>query len=72
MKLKHLEANGMRRRERTEILIQGSEDIAKEFAKEIAMKYKVTIIQKPESALVLLKTRENGKKELVLSRGKCW
>lgn len=54
----------MRRRERTEILIQGSEDIAKEFAKEIAMKYKVTVIQKPESALVLLKTRETAKKSL--------
>ncbi|MFI8496292.1 phosphonate C-P lyase system protein PhnG [Peribacillus butanolivorans] len=54
----------MRRKERTEILIQGTADIAKDFAKEIEMKYKVNVIQKPESALVLLKARETAKKSL--------
>ncbi|KON70548.1 phosphonate C-P lyase system protein PhnG [Peribacillus butanolivorans] len=54
----------MRRKERTEILIQGTADIAKDFAKEIEMRYKVNVIQKPESALVLLKARETAKKSL--------
>ncbi|MFE0503329.1 phosphonate C-P lyase system protein PhnG [Peribacillus butanolivorans] len=54
----------MRRKERTEILIQGTADIAKDFAKEIKMRYKVNVIQKPESALVLLKARETAKKSL--------
>ncbi|MFB7637939.1 phosphonate C-P lyase system protein PhnG [Peribacillus butanolivorans] len=54
----------MRRKERTEILIQGTADIAKDFAKEIEMRYKVNVIQKPESALVLLKARETANKSL--------
>ncbi|MBA9025980.1 phosphonate C-P lyase system protein PhnG [Peribacillus huizhouensis] len=54
----------MKRKERTEILIQGSSTIAKDFAKEIEMRYTVTVIQQPENGLVLLKARETAKKSL--------
>ncbi|KMY51518.1 phosphonate C-P lyase system protein PhnG [Peribacillus loiseleuriae] len=54
----------MKRKERTEILIQGSDAIARDFAKEIEMKYTVTVIQQPENGLVLLKARETAKKSL--------
>ncbi|WP_028392534.1 phosphonate C-P lyase system protein PhnG [Bacillus cihuensis] len=54
----------MKRKERTEILIQGSSTIAKDLAKEIEMKYTVTVIQQPENGLVLLKARETAKKSL--------
>ncbi|MFJ5624220.1 phosphonate C-P lyase system protein PhnG [Peribacillus loiseleuriae] len=54
----------MKRKERTEILIQGSATIAKDFAKEIEMRYTVNVIQQPENGLVLLKARETAKKSL--------
>jgi alpha-D-ribose 1-methylphosphonate 5-triphosphate synthase subunit PhnG len=54
----------MKRKERTEILIQGSAAIAKEFTKEIEKRYTVTLIQQPENGLVLLKARETAKKSL--------
>lgn len=54
----------MKRKARTEILIQGSATIARDFAKEIEMRYTVTVIQQPENGLVLLKARETAKKSL--------
>lgn len=54
----------MKRKQRTEILISGSQALAKSLAEEIEQKYPVSIIQEPESGLVLLKARETAQKSL--------
>lgn len=54
----------MRRKQRTEILINGSQELAESFAYEIEKNYPVTVIQEPENGLVMLKVRETSKKSL--------
>ncbi|MEH7386375.1 phosphonate C-P lyase system protein PhnG [Bacillus sp. JJ1521] len=54
----------MKRRRRTEILINGSHDLAEDFAKSILNRYEVNVIQEPENSLVMVKMRETSKKSL--------
>jgi alpha-D-ribose 1-methylphosphonate 5-triphosphate synthase subunit PhnG len=54
----------VKRKQRTEILIEGSHELAKSLAKEIEQKYSVTVIQKPENGLVMVKVRETSRKSL--------
>ncbi|MDQ0232738.1 phosphonate C-P lyase system protein PhnG [Metabacillus malikii] len=54
----------MRRRQRTEILINGSHALAQELAQSIIGNYRVTVIQAPEHGLVMLKLRETSQRSL--------
>lgn len=54
----------MKRKRRTEILINGSQDTVESMAKEIEERYQVKVIQEPENGLVMLKARETAQKSL--------
>lgn len=54
----------MKRKRRTEILINGSQDTVELMAKEIEERYQVKVIQEPENGLVMLKARETAQKSL--------
>ena len=54
----------MRRRRRTEILIKGSSEIAKNMFEEIDKNYEIKTIEEPDSALVMIKMRESSKNSL--------
>ncbi|UFT99315.1 phosphonate C-P lyase system protein PhnG [Radiobacillus kanasensis] len=54
----------MKRRRRTEILINGSQKLSEELAHIINETYQVKVIQEPESGLVMLKVRETSQKSL--------
>src|SRR5436190_11484789 len=54
----------MKRKRRTEILINGSQNIVEEMAREIQQGYQVKVIQEPENGLVMMKARETSKKTL--------
>ena len=54
----------MKRKKRTEILINGSHHLAEELAKEIEKKYEIEMIQEPQHGMVMLKTRETSQKTL--------
>lgn len=54
----------MRRRRRTEILIKGSREIAKNMFKEIEKNYEIKTIEEADSALVMIKMRESSKNSL--------
>ncbi len=54
----------MNRRKRTEILIRGSKELAKNLAKEIKEKYEIKTIDEPNNGLVMIKMRETAKKQL--------
>ncbi|MEQ2527337.1 phosphonate C-P lyase system protein PhnG [Bacillaceae bacterium CLA-AA-H227] len=54
----------MKRRRRTEILINGSQMLAETLAKTITEHYDVRVIQEPENGLVMMKVRETSKKNL--------
>ncbi len=54
----------MKRRRRTEILINGSQKRSEEMTKYITEHYQVKIIQEPESGLVMLKVRETSQRSL--------
>ncbi|MEG6586447.1 phosphonate C-P lyase system protein PhnG [Dendrosporobacter sp. 1207_IL3150] len=54
----------MNRRERTQILVDGSPQLAKELASEIEASYAVNVIEQPNNGLVMLKMRENAKRSL--------
>jgi alpha-D-ribose 1-methylphosphonate 5-triphosphate synthase subunit PhnG len=54
----------MKRRRRTEILINGSKERSEEMANIINEHYQVKMIQEPESGLVMLKVRETSQKSL--------
>jgi alpha-D-ribose 1-methylphosphonate 5-triphosphate synthase subunit PhnG len=54
----------MKRRRRTEILINGSQKRVEDMANCIKDKYQVKVIQEPESGLVMLKVRETSQKRL--------
>ena len=52
----------MKRRRRTEILINGSQNLLEDMAHCIKDNYQVKVIQEPESGLVMLKVRETSQK----------
>ncbi|WP_045523027.1 phosphonate C-P lyase system protein PhnG [Neobacillus niacini] len=54
----------MKRRRRTEILINGSQKRVENMAHCIKDKYQVKVVQEPESGLVMLKVRETSQKSL--------
>jgi alpha-D-ribose 1-methylphosphonate 5-triphosphate synthase subunit PhnG len=54
----------MKRRRRTEILINGSQKLVEDMANCIKNHYQVKVIQEPESGLVMLKVRETSQKSL--------
>jgi alpha-D-ribose 1-methylphosphonate 5-triphosphate synthase subunit PhnG len=54
----------MKRRRRTEILINGSQKRVEDMAFLLKDKYQVKVIQEPESGLVMLKVRETSQKSL--------
>lgn len=54
----------MHRRRRTEILIRGSEKLARDFASEIENRYSIKLIEEPNSGLVMVKMREGAQKSL--------
>lgn len=54
----------MNRKRRTEILINGSKEIAARLAGEILDKYDVKTIEEPNYGLVMVKVRETAKKSL--------
>lgn len=54
----------MKRRRRTEILINGSQKLAETLAQTITEQYEVKVIQEPENGLVMMKVRETSKKSL--------
>ncbi len=54
----------MRRRRRTEILINGSRELPEKLAASIERNYSINILSKPQEALVMVKMRENAKKSL--------
>ena len=57
----------MKRRRRTEILINGSQKRVEDMAHCIKDKYQVKVIQEPESGLVMLKGPRDFSKKPVLS-----
>lgn len=54
----------MKRRRRTEILIKGHSEIAKNMFEEIDKNYAIKTIEEPDSALVMIKMRESSKNSL--------
>ncbi|MEH7272260.1 phosphonate C-P lyase system protein PhnG [Neobacillus vireti] len=54
----------MKRRRRTEILINGSQKLVEDMADCIKDNYQVKVIQEPESGLVMMKVRETSQKSL--------
>jgi alpha-D-ribose 1-methylphosphonate 5-triphosphate synthase subunit PhnG len=67
LKVRRNNKNGgwlMRRKRRTEILINGSKKLAAAMAKEILDTYEATAIEDPNDGLVMVKVRESAKKSL--------
>ncbi|NPV44119.1 MAG: phosphonate C-P lyase system protein PhnG [Firmicutes bacterium] len=54
----------MERKRRTAILVRGNQEIAKSLASEIINKYKVRVVQEPNSSLVMIKIRETSQKKI--------
>jgi alpha-D-ribose 1-methylphosphonate 5-triphosphate synthase subunit PhnG len=54
----------MNRKRRTEILINGSSEVAKRLCEEIESRYDVKIVEEPNYGLVMIKMREGAKKSL--------
>lgn len=54
----------MKRRQRTEILINGSRTLPKQLATSIEKNYKITILSQPQEALIMVKMRETAKRSL--------
>lgn len=54
----------MNRRKRTEILINGSRNLAKVLASEIEQNYDIQILVEPQHALTMIKMRETAKNSL--------
>ncbi|MDQ2086750.1 phosphonate C-P lyase system protein PhnG [Herbivorax sp. ANBcel31] len=54
----------MKRRKRTEILINTNENIVKFLAEQILNKYEVVTVEKPDYGMVMMKVRETSKKSL--------
>lgn len=54
----------MKRRQRTETLINGSPHIAEALAHEIQSRYPIELIEEPNQGLVMVKVRETAQKSL--------
>lgn len=54
----------MRRKRRTEILIKGSREVAKNMFKEIEKNYEIKTIEEADVGLVMIKMRESSKNSL--------
>jgi len=54
----------MRRRRRTEILIKGSSELAKNMFKEIERNYEIKTVEEADNGLVMVKMRESAKNSL--------
>lgn len=54
----------MKRRRRTEILVQGNEQLAREFAQAITEKYECREITAPQYGMTMIKMRESAKNSL--------
>ncbi|KKB38050.1 phosphonate C-P lyase system protein PhnG [Bacillus thermotolerans] len=54
----------MKRKRRTEILINGSEKLAAKLADEIISRYEVIQVEEPNDGLVMVKVRESAKRSL--------
>lgn len=54
----------MKRKQRTQILINGSPEIAANLAQEILGAHEVKIVEEPNNGLVMVKIRETAKKHL--------
>lgn len=52
----------MKRKQRTEILINGSPDIAAAMAGDIKSRYEVAVIEEPNQGLVMVKVKETAQK----------
>lgn len=61
----------MKRRQRTEILVEGSRELAARMAQAIADRYEVKLVEQPSQGLVMVKVRETAKRSLFYL-GKCW
>ncbi|KAF9120071.1 hypothetical protein BGX30_003388 [Mortierella sp. GBA39] len=55
---------GMKRRQRTEILVEGSRELAARMAQAIADRYEVKLVEQPSQGLVMVKVRETAKRSL--------
>ncbi|MGL4346364.1 MAG: phosphonate C-P lyase system protein PhnG [Cellulosilyticaceae bacterium] len=54
----------MKRRERTQILIESSPRLAQELASEILGKYQLKVLEEPSHGLTMVKVRESAKKQV--------
>ncbi|OXL85008.1 phosphonate C-P lyase system protein PhnG [Paenibacillus sp. SSG-1] len=54
----------MKRRRRTEILVEGSRELAARMAQAIADRYEVKLVEQPSQGLVMVKVRETAKRSL--------
>jgi alpha-D-ribose 1-methylphosphonate 5-triphosphate synthase subunit PhnG len=54
----------MKRRRRTELLIQGSREIAARLSAEIQKRHDVQTVEEPNNGLVMVKMRETSRKSL--------
>lgn len=54
----------MKRRQRTEILIEGSRNLAAGMAHDIADRYEVKLVEQPSQGLVMVKVRETAQRSL--------
>ncbi|UKS28616.1 phosphonate C-P lyase system protein PhnG [Paenibacillus sp. HWE-109] len=54
----------MKRKQRTEILINGTADLAVSLSQDIASRYNIVVIEEPNHGLVMVKVRETAQKSL--------
>lgn len=54
----------MKRKERTYILVEGSQDLSHKLCTEIEKKYSINTIEEANNGLVMLKMRENSQRSL--------
>lgn len=54
----------MKRKQRTEILIEGSRELAASMAQDIAGRYEVKLVEQPSQGLVMVKVRESAQRSL--------
>lgn len=69
----HREEGGldMNRKQRTEMLINGSPQLAAALANEIESRYPVALIEEPNHGLVMVKVRETAQKAC-FTWARCW
>ncbi|GFZ79995.1 phosphonate C-P lyase system protein PhnG [Paenibacillus marchantiophytorum] len=54
----------MKRKQRTEILINGTADLAVSLSQDIVSRYNIVVIEEPNYGLVMVKVRETAQKSL--------